>query len=125
MAKSPRRKKNDAQEPTNVVFEYIKSQHFRVIHADGAIGGITPTGNVHMAFYSERTAIPQMMVHEANPDGTVGKILPEQTMVRPGIIREMDVDVVLNFRGVESLLAWLIDRKKELVKRQKELIDKD
>lgn len=126
MAKSTRRKKKNAvQEPTNVVFEYIKSQHFRVIHADGAIGGITPSGNVHVAFYSERPAIPRMMVHEANPDGSLGKLLPEQTVKRPGVIREMDVDVVLNLSGVESLLVWLKDRKKELVKIKKQLSDKE
>jgi hypothetical protein len=48
------------QEDEVVVFEYIKSQLFRVIHSDGAIGGITPTGNVHVAFYSDRAAIPKV-----------------------------------------------------------------
>ena len=100
--------------PTNVLFEYIKSQMFRVIHADGAIGGITPSGNLHMAFYSERPAIPRAQVHRREEDGTLGPLVPEQTISRPGVVREMDVDVVLSAAAVDGLIQWLNERKKEL-----------
>src|SRR3954469_15164957 len=50
-----------------VVIEYIKSSYFRVVHSTGAIGGITPEGNIHMAFFSERPAIPRMQVHKLQP----------------------------------------------------------
>ena len=40
-----------------VAFDYIKGQHFRAIRADGAIGGITPSGSIHFALYSERHPI--------------------------------------------------------------------
>lgn len=107
-----------AQEPV-IVFEYIKSEFFRVIHTDGAIGGITPQGNIHFALFSERSAIPRLLVHEANPDGTLGKALPDRAVVRPGIIREMDIDVVMSLSTAESFAAWLGDRIAELKKRQK------
>ena len=100
-----------------LIFEYIKSPSFRVIHADGAIGGLTPQGNIHFALYSERTAIPRMHVFKANPDGTLGAQISEQTVTRPGIIREMDVDVVLSPQVAEGLLAWLTDRVNEAKKR--------
>lgn len=102
-----------------VTIEYIKSQSFRVIHADGAIGGVTPSGNVHLALYSERAAIPRTLVHEANDDGSLGNPIPEETIVRPGLIREMDVDVILTRPAVEGLLKWLTDRMKDLEERDK------
>jgi hypothetical protein len=91
----------------NVVFEYIKSPLFRVIHADGAIGGVTPTGSIHFALYSERGAIPRQTVHPRNPDGTLGDAIPSQTIQRPGVIREMDVDVVMNVGFVPVFITWL------------------
>lgn len=103
-------------QPHNVVFEYIKSPLFRVIHVDGAIGGLTPAGNLHIAFYNERSAIPRMMVHPMNEYGTLGAPIPEQTVVRPGVIREMDVDIVMTPKAVDNLIQWLTDRKADLEK---------
>lgn len=93
--------------PHNVIFEYIKSPLFRVIHSHGAIGGVTPTGNIHFALYSERNAIPRQTVHSRNPDGTLGDPIPSQTIQRPGIVREMDVDVVMNVAFVPVFIGWL------------------
>jgi hypothetical protein len=58
-----------------------------------------------------------MHVFKANPDGTLGAQISEQTVTRPGIIREMDVDVVLSPQVAEGLLAWLTDRVNEAKKR--------
>jgi hypothetical protein len=107
-----------APEPQNVAIEYIKGQLFRVVHADGAIGSITPSGNVHIAFYSERAAIPRMMVHPRNENGTLGPPIPEQTVTRPGLIREMDVDVVMGPAAVDALITWLQERRADLAKWQ-------
>ena len=104
-----------------VIFEYIKGQNFRVVHADGAIGGVTPGGNIHMAFYSERSAIPRLMVHEVTADGALGALKPEKTVSRAGIVREMDVDVVMSEAGIDALLAWLAQKKADLIQRKKKL----
>jgi hypothetical protein len=103
-----------SEERQTVVFEYIKSPLFRVIHADGAIGGITPTGNVHVAFHSDRPAIPRTQVFHRNSDGTLGDIIPEHTVTRPGIIREMDVDVILSESSAVALRDWLTGRIDDL-----------
>jgi len=103
------------QKKPTITFEYIKSQFFRVVHADGAIGSITPNGNLHIAFYSERQAIPQLMVHSRTDAGTLGPPIHEQTVRRKGIIREMDVDVVLGPVALDALMKWLVERKAEMV----------
>jgi hypothetical protein len=110
--------RDEQSEPTTVIFEYIKSPAFRTIHADGAIGGVTPSGNVHIAFYNERAPIPQKIVHKRKPDGSLGALLKEQTVARPGIIREMDIDVVLSPSALDALIVWLQTRQSDLKKRQ-------
>lgn len=54
-------------------FHYIKSRHFRVIHADGAFGGVTAKGYIHFAFYNERGAIPRITEVNIKADGTTSK----------------------------------------------------
>lgn len=104
--------------PKTVAFEYIKGNHFRVIHADGAIGSITPHGNVHIAFYSERPAIPQMTVHTVDARGRIDHVpIPEQTVGKKSIIRELDVDVVIERDAIDGLIRWLQAQKDALNKK--------
>ena len=100
----------DVALPESITFHYLKAQNFRTIHADGVIGNITPAGHIHMAVYSERPAIPQEMIHKVNPDGTLGEVIPEKTIVRDGIVREMDVDVLMNVAVAKNIKSWLEER---------------
>ena len=93
-----------------VAFDYIKSQLFRVVRADGVIGGLTPNGHVHMAFFSERPAIPRRQVFQLTPEGTLGEMLPNETVSRDSIVREMDVDVFMTIDTAKLLYAWLDEK---------------
>src|SRR5215204_882367 len=104
-------KKSQPNEAPEIIFEYIKSNLFRVIHCDGAIGGVTPSGNLHIAFFSERPAMPRTLVHTRNEMGTLGPPIPERTEGRRSVIREMDVDVVVAPRAVDALIQWLEQQK--------------
>jgi hypothetical protein len=86
-------------------FHYIKSNHFRVIHADGAWGGLTPRLEIHMAVYSERPAIPDVIEQEINADQSLGS----ETAIhgRDGVIREVEADLVMSFPTAKALHAWL------------------
>ena len=110
--------------PEQVKFHYLKAAHFRTIHADGVIGNVTPSGHVHMAMYSERPAIPREMVHKINPDGTLGEIIQEQTVAREGIVREMEVDVLMSVDVAKSIKNWL-DEQFEKVEQRKQLINQN
>jgi hypothetical protein len=100
----------------HVVFEYIKSAAFRVIHADGIIGGVTPAGNLHLAFYSERAALPRRQAFAINPNGSLGELLPDETVSRNSVIREMDIDVVISRKAAEAMMHWLGERLEDLGK---------
>ena len=89
-----------------VNFDYIKSQHFRVIHMDGAIGGLTPNGHIHMSLYSERPAIPRRIVHSLEGN-RLGDEIQSERITRDAIVREMDVDVQMTINAAIALRDWL------------------
>jgi hypothetical protein len=105
MPKSPQKPRI----PKEIEFDFIKSNYFRVVRADGAFGGIAPNGAIHMGIYSERQPIPTKIIH-AVQDGKVGPELPEKRQGRKAIIREMEVDVVLDITQAVGLRQWLDER---------------
>jgi hypothetical protein len=92
--------------PTSVVFNYVKSNYFRVIYATGAYGGITPTGMIHFCLYSERVAIPRIVRQKIDEDG---RLSPEMEILetREGLVREMEADVIMDLASARSLHEWL------------------
>lgn len=98
---------------SRIRFHYLKSTQYRVIHVDGAIGSLTPTGYLHMSLFNERPAIPREMVHKLNDDGSLGDVIPEETIAKEGIIREMEVDVLMSIATANSLKVLLEQKIKE------------
>jgi hypothetical protein len=96
--------------PTVVPFYYIKSNLFRVLHADGAIGNVTPSGLIFLGFYNERAALPQVLVHEITESGQVGAEHPDERVSKKGIVREIEVGAIMSAETATSLVAWLQER---------------
>ena len=107
--------------PKEVEFHYLKSTHFRTIHADGAIGSVTPSRHIHMAIYSERQPIPKEIVQEVMANGKLGNIIQEKTISLEGIVREMEIDVLMNVATAKSLVVWLQDKIQQVEQINKEL----
>ena len=103
-----------------IAFHYIKSNFFRVVHADGAHGGITPRGLVEMNFFSERHPIPKKVVHTLLPTGQMGPEVREERVERDGPVREVDVGVIMDLAAAKSLHAWLAEKIEVLTKLQPE-----
>lgn len=89
----------------SVQFHYIKSNHFRVAHGDGAVGGVTPSGLIHACFYSERPAIPTVVTQSVSPAGELGGEISRSG--RDGIVRELEVDVLMSLQVARSFRQWL------------------
>jgi len=110
--------KNGTSDPRpRIRFHYLKSTQYRVIHVDGAIGQTTPLGYIHMSLYSERPSIPREQVQQLKEDGSLGEAIPEETVSREGIVREMEVDAIMDINVAQSLKDWLDKQIKELKKR--------
>ncbi len=98
------------QLPSSVMFNYIKSNYFRVVHADGAMGGFTPRGHLFMSLFSERAPLPDVTV-QAVENGQLGKeILEQRKGSSEGILRELEVGVVMDLNVAKSLVTWLKER---------------
>ena len=90
----------------SVQFHYIKSNHFRVIHGDGVWGGPTPRGYISMNVFSERSPIPQKIIHNIQ-DATLGEEIKTKREVKQGFVREVEVEVIMDLELAENLVTWL------------------
>jgi hypothetical protein len=109
-----------ASTPSKLKYNYIKSNFFRVIYAEGAFGGINTKGHINFSFFNERNALPQMseLDIETDDNGTVKILGPEKTtQSKEGIVRELEVDVNMSLEAAVSFHEWLgarINQLKEL-----------
>ena len=109
-------------DPT-VDFHYIKGPDFRTVHIDGAIGGITPSGFLHIAMFCERSAIPKKITHTLLPDGTLGSAIKRTG--KKGIARQMEIDIIVNEATAKSLKIWLDQKLGEFEKRRSKTPKRD
>lgn len=99
--------------PTEIEFNFEKGNFFRVIHVDGAFGGISPTGLLHMAVYNERSPVPKKIVQKVDESGKLGSEIPERRNVRSGVFRELEADLVFTIETAVALRDWLDDKIKQ------------
>ena len=86
-------------------FHYLKSNLFRVVHADGAHGGVTARGYIHVAFYNERRAIPRRTTLAFDAETQASRETVTDT--RGGVVRELEVDVLMDEQTTGELIEWL------------------
>ena len=108
MADSP--KIADSQK---IKVDYTKGTSFRVMHSDGAFGGITPQGDIIVSFYHERHPLPTSMTYEVNPEGAIGKeVRAERMSEARNMVRELEAAVHLKPEVAKSLAEWLLEKVK-------------
>jgi hypothetical protein len=99
-----------------VRFHYLKSNAYRVIHVDGIVGGQTPTGLLHFSFYTERLPIPTLVEHAATDLGggqmRLGKEIRREG--KDGIVRDVEVGVIMTVDMAMKLRGWLDDKISKL-----------
>lgn len=110
--------------PQNLKFNYIKSNLFRVIHADGVWGGATPQGRIHVSLFNERTPIPQQTVHEITPEGKLGPEIVGERITKDGIVREVEVEAIMDLDVAKSLAKWLNEKIQIMESRKKPTTEK-
>jgi len=97
-----------------IAFEYIKSNSFRVMHADGVHGGVSPRLDIHMAVFTERAPFPKEIYHFLKPDGMLGAEDFPNRKGRKGFIREIDADIIMDVQVAKVLVTWLNDKIKQV-----------
>ena len=122
MAQVKRKRKppKDKDLPSEIAFDYIKSNFFRVTYADGVFGGPTPRGhNLQMVFWSQRKPIPKTVKHRIEDDGSLGPELERESRV--GLVREAEVAVIMDTDVATALRDWLnehLEKLDELLKEE-------
>ncbi len=94
---------SDAEPTASVTFHLEKTPGFQTLHADGVVGGITPSGSAFLAFFTDRAPMPKRIIHEMSADGTLGKVRSVEG--KDGIFREVHTGITMTRVGLESLKA--------------------
>jgi hypothetical protein len=104
----------NSQDDTQLVkFDYIKSNLFRVLTADGATATLTPQGKIFLYLYNERVPIPRQLTYELLPDRTLGKEV--SNISREGFVREVEVGILIDTNvaeGIIDVLSKIVNSRK-------------
>lgn len=97
-------------EPEKINFGSVKLFHkksgnFRVVHADGAWGGVNNTGIVHLTFFAEHPAIPTTVTYPLDKNGLMVNTPTQEC--DEGQHREMEIDVALSLPAALQVQATL------------------
>lgn len=102
-----------ADEPRTLRFHYVKSNFFRVIFADGCIGGGSlEADRIRMAIFNTRHPIPLQVTHHLSPEGVIGPPVKGQTVVKQGPVRELEAEIVMDLNTAREIVGWLSERIK-------------
>ena len=116
----------DKSIPPTIEFDYIKSNFFRVIRVNGAFGGFSPDGNLYMAVFSERPAMPDATIYAVESSGKVGQeILEERKTTSKGIVRELEAGLSFDVNAARAIIQWLTERVEIAEKLAAEVQAKD
>jgi hypothetical protein len=99
---------------TPLKIHFIKSPFFRVVHASGVWYGGDSQQNLHLTVFNERTAIPKMMVVNLNEKGMVVDEDLSQRESKEGIVRELEVDIVVSIPAAVEFYRTLGENLKAL-----------
>lgn len=111
-------KKDPTLTPGEVLkFHYIKGNHYRAIHVDGAYGGLTARGFVAMSCYNERRPVPQQtelaVIQVSDGSTELGPETDERRTGKDGIIRELDATMYMSPEVARDVAHWLLSRVNE------------
>jgi hypothetical protein len=104
--------------PDRIGFDYIKSNHFRVIAVNGVYGGISPRGQLSLAFWNERKPIAQHVAHTLTKDPgsnrfVLGEELTEERVTRSAFVREVEICALVDMDTAKSIATWILSKVRE------------
>jgi hypothetical protein len=98
-----------------VRFHFLKAHDCKDFAVDGAFGGISGSGKIVAAFYTERPAIPTETVHNIQ-DGTLGSEIMDQRIVKKGLVRIVQSVAYFDLSSAISFHNWLGEKISEVKK---------
>ena len=97
----------------NFIYEYEPG--YAPHYVNGALGGVSPRGEIIANFFFEKPVLPTLVTNEILPNGTIGgEIAEEPADMRSTFVRAVTTGVILNYDNARNLHAWLGEKIKEL-----------
>jgi hypothetical protein len=94
--------------PSELQVNYIKSNLFRVVHADGMMSNTTPSGDLFVGFYTERYPLPDSLSFEIDGKGEIqNEIIEKRVTHSPGLMREVEFGLVVDVEMAKVLVLSL------------------
>lgn len=88
--------------------KYTKSRDYRIVHSDGAMGGMTPRGDFRLEFI---VTLPPEITSEEITVAADGKVTSKGMVSESAaLIRERQVCVVMSPQSAKSLSEWLSEQ---------------
>lgn len=97
---------DDTENLNRLTFDYEKAEGFRVIHVDGAHGGLSPTGGLVVSLFSERKPIPRREVYDV-VDNAMAKVEAGTVKRDCDVLREVEVCAIMSIGAATVLHKWL------------------
>ncbi len=97
------------------IVHFLKSNSFKVIHADGAHGGISPKGLLNMSVFSERLPIPKKEIFKEE-DGVLKHF---DRVGKEDLVREVEATILMDYPTMVMIRDWMTGQIKEFEKRYK------
>lgn len=102
-----------------IKFKYVFSDNYNPIYCNGAFGGISTHGEIIANFFLERMPIPNSVMNDVNPDGSLGGIVSvEPENLDQTVIRHVSTGIVLNEESAKAIYEWLGNQIQELENRK-------
>jgi len=102
---------------TKFKFKYVIPDHLQDCYVNGAWGGVTPRGEIHMHVYSERHPIPLEITYNVKKNGSLGK---SRDIVTGGnAVRLVQSSMVFDLKTAVAIRDWLDSMINVLEKPQK------
>ena len=93
-------------ETKKLTFTTKRAKDFRIIPAEGALGGLTPSNMFQINFYLESPNIPSSVTHELLPNGKLGPQIAHE-FEGGEVVRELQCAVIMTAEQAESLANWI------------------
>ncbi len=86
-------------------FKYIIPDHIKDCYVNGAWGGITPRGEIHMHPYSERHPMPLEHIYDIKKDGSMSE--PGKTVKGANAVRLVQSSLIFDVQTAINIRDWI------------------
>ena len=92
-------------------YEYLEG--YAPHYVNGALGGVSPRGEIIANFFFEKPVLPTMVANEITSSGNIGgEIAEEPADMRSTFVRAVTTGVILNYENARNLHSWLGEKSK-------------